>query len=164
MRRVSTSVPGVASPRRSNHGATRFLDARSLERELRGGAPSAEPNTGMQGRVKLVVEQGQIIGEQYLLSDAELSIGRHVPGSGYCPDIELSAQDASFVHRQHARLRFEQQGAQLFIDDLGGRNGVFVNNHAVPRLGSVALNVGDKIRIGRVVLKLLAATEHERGR
>lgn len=161
IRPVSTSIPSVAPRHRSAQVAqTRFLDARVLEQELRD-LPDA-PSTSLKGRVKLVVEQGLIIGEQYLLNDDELHIGRHVPGSGYCPDIELSAQDPSFVHRQHASLHFQQRGERLIIRDHGGRNGVFVNNHAVASCGEQSLKVGDKVRIGRVVLKLLSVNDNDR--
>lgn len=154
----SVSKPGAAPVRRSNHGSTRFLDSRALERELQ---PALSTTKRLRGLVKLVVEQGLIIGEQYLLNDDELYIGRHDPGSGYCPDIELSAQDSSFVHRSHAKLTFNPQGDTLTIKDLGGRNGVFVNNHSLGTFGESALKVGDNIRIGRVALKLVLATAPE---
>lgn len=154
----NASKAGVAPVRRSNHGSTRFLDARALENELRSPSPSS---TRLRGKVKFVVEQGLIIGEQYLLNDNELYIGRHDPGSGYCPDIELSAQDSSFVHRSHAKLSFNAQGDVLTIKDLGGRNGVFVNNQSLGTFGETTLNVGDNVRIGRVALKLVLASPAE---
>lgn len=131
---------------------TRYLDLRSTEEELRSS--SAED---LRGRLKLVVEQGLIIGEQYLLSDDNLIIGRHDVGSDYCPDIELSAQDPSYVHRRHAELSFTASGHALRIKDLGGRNGVFVNNKALAKFEETSLNIGDNIRIGRVVLKVRGA-------
>lgn len=149
---------GLAPVRRSNHGSTRFLDPRSFEKELQQSQLSSPR---LQGRVKLIVEQGLIIGEQYLLTEQELYIGRHDPGSGYCPDIELSAQDPSFVHRSHAKLWFTPNGDALSIKDLGGRNGVFVNNQSLGSFGETTLNVGDRIRIGRVALKLLLASDLE---
>lgn len=152
MRRMSESR--VSGPMRSNRlsAQTRYLDMQSVEEELRGTADS-----DLRGRLKLVVEQGLIIGEQYLLSDNTISIGRHDVGSEYCPDIELSAQDPSYVHRRHAEITFSATGDHVRIKDLGGRNGVFVNNRALGKFGETAIQVGDRIRIGRVVLKVRAS-------
>lgn len=115
----------------------------------------------MQGRSKLVVEQGLILGEQFLLADDSIMIGRFDRDSGYCPDIDLSAQDPNFVHRRHARLQFQSNGERLSLTDMGGRNGAFVNNQPIPPNGSVALKLGDKVRIGRVVMRLVLAPEVE---
>lgn len=147
--RRSTEVRVPAASRTRLSAQTRYLDLQSTEEELRGTA-----SNDLRGRLKLVVEQGLIIGEQYLLSDDNLIIGRHDVGSDYCPDIELSAQDPSYVHRRHAELFFTASGHALRIKDLGGRNGVFVNNNSLERYGETPLNIGDNIRIGRVVLKV----------
>lgn len=111
------------------------------------------------GSIKLVVEQGKLLGEQYLLNDITMLVGRFDAGSGVCPDIDLTAQDPAFVHRRHARLQFEAEDKSLHLIDLGGRNGSFVNNQAVPKNTAVRLRVGDKLRIGRVVMRLMAAPE-----
>lgn len=127
-------------------------------------APSPRPGgdanaTLRPGGLKLLVEQGKLLGEQYLLADPTLLIGRFDAASGVCPDIDLTAQDPAYVHRRHARLQFEESDGSLHLIDLGGRNGSFVNNQAVPRGSAVRLRVGDKVRIGRVVMRLLAAPE-----
>ncbi len=146
--RTRHASPSPRVVRASNQ--THYIDAGSIEQEL-----AAEQGArGMQGTVKLVIEQGLIIGEQYLLSDRETHIGRRDNDSNYCPDIELSAQDPNYVHRRHAKLTFDNAGKQLTIKDLGGRNGVFVNNRGLGQYGEATLQVGDKIRIGRVVLRL----------
>lgn len=114
------------------------------------------------GRIKLVVEQGKILGEQFLLSDYEMSIGRYDAGSGRCPDIDLTAQDPAYVHRQHVKLTFSRDGAQLTVTDLGGRNGSYVNNVLIDKNGSAPLRLGDKLRIGRVVMRVQPAPELEK--
>jgi pSer/pThr/pTyr-binding forkhead associated (FHA) protein len=128
----------------------------------------AEPSEGrLLGRVKLVVEQGMILGEQFLLNDQELLIGRFDASSGHCPDIDLSAQDPSFVHRRHARLEFSSNGERLTLFDLGGRNGAYVNNRPVEQNGAAPIRIGDKVRIGRVVMRLQPTEEaetYDRGR
>jgi len=111
------------------------------------------------GRVKLVVEQGRILGEQFLLGERELMIGRYDAGSGRCPDIDLTAQDPAYVHRQHVRLAFSRSGDQLMMYDMGGRNGCYLNNQLLERNGSALVQLGDKIRVGRVVLRVQPVPE-----
>lgn len=149
MRRIGDSRTSAPVRAQRLSAQTRYLDLQNVEEELRD-----TPDNDLRGRLKLVVEQGLIIGEQYLLSEDLISIGRHDVGSDYCPDIELSAQDPSYVHRQHAELSFTSAGQELKIKDLGGRNGVFVNNRSLGKFGESSLHAGDRIRIGRVVLKL----------
>lgn len=153
---------GGPSPHLQGGGqATQFLDARQFEAER--ARELALPTSRLQGRVKLVVEQGLLLGEQFLLTDPTQMIGRIDRDSGYCPDIDLSAQDPNYVHRRHARLQFQQDGERLSVTDMGGRNGAYVNNQPLPRNGTVALKLGDKIRIGRVVMRLVLAPEVEGG-
>ena len=150
------SEPLVQRPRTSNE--TQFLDPRSALRELE--SQRSIPGGGrLLGRVKLVVEQGQILGEQFLLADRDIVIGRYDAGSGRCPDIDLGAQDPSYVHRMHARIRFSDAGDRIVVQDLGGRNGAYINNRPVDRNGTAPLSVGDKLRIGRVVMRLVPAPE-----
>ncbi len=113
------------------------------------------------GVVKLVVEQGRILGEQFLLNDYDLIIGRYDAGSGRCPDIDLTAQDPAYVHRQHVRLAFNRTGDQLMVYDMGGRNGSYLNNQLIEKNGSALIQMGDKLRVGRVVLRVQAAREVE---
>lgn len=124
---------------------------------------SRSPHLGVShlrpGEVKLVVEQGMILGERFLLGDVEILIGRLDSNSGLCPDIDLSAQDPAFVHRRHARLRFDLAEQALYMEDLGGRNGSFVNNRPLTPRNELRLRIGDKLRVGRVVMRLLDAPE-----
>jgi pSer/pThr/pTyr-binding forkhead associated (FHA) protein len=114
------------------------------------------------GRVKLVVEQGKILGEQFLLADFDITVGRYDAGTGRCPDIDLTAQDPAYVHRQHARLTFSADGRSLTLHDMGGRNGCYVNNQLLDKNGSAPVRLGDKVRIGRVVMRMQPATDAEK--
>ncbi len=123
-------------------------------------APAPAAGDGrLLGSVKLVVEQGKILGEQFLLGDFDISIGRYDAGTGRCPDIDLTAQDPAYVHRQHARLTFSPDGRHITLHDLGGRNGSYVNNQLLDKNGSAPVKLGDKVRIGRVVMRLQPAVE-----
>jgi len=130
---------------------------------LSSGPPRAAVNGHsphqLLGRIKLVVEQGKILGEQFLLSDAEAIVGRYDAGSGRCPDIDLTAQDPAYVHRAHVRLAFNRDGTELTMHDMGGRNGSYVNNRLLEKNGSTRVQPGDKLRVGRVVMRVQHATE-----
>ncbi|MCB9507044.1 MAG: FHA domain-containing protein [Myxococcales bacterium] len=126
----------------------------------RAAAPSPRHETPAPqvavGQIKLVVEQGRILGEQFLLNEREVILGRYDAGSGRCPDIDLTAQDPAYVHRQHVRLAFSRGGDQLMMYDLGGRNGSYLNNQLLEKNGSALVQLGDKLRVGRVVLRVQA--------
>lgn len=107
------------------------------------------------GIVKLVVEQGQTVGAQFVLADTEILVGREDEEEDIYPDIDLSDQDAGYVHRRHATLRFEN-GA-LTVTHLGGSNRTRVNNKPIPDNVPQAIVPGDKIAFGKVVLRLLPA-------
>jgi hypothetical protein len=149
---LSGNVPSQAEPRQQDHRAGVAVQ----ESYGRGGqGPS------LLGRVKLVVEQGKILGEQFLLSDYEMMVGRYDAGSGRCPDIDLTAQDPAYVHRQHVRISFSPAGESITVHDMGGRNGSYVNNKLIDRSGAARIRPGDKLRIGRVVMRLQLAPEVE---
>jgi len=115
--------------------------------------------TGLEGsivgRVKLVVEQGKIIGEQYLLSESLMLIGRVDPEANFYPDIDLSGQDNEYVQRQHARIQFIDGGAKISVEHIGGHNQTLVNNSPLEVGELVELRVGDRLRVGRVVMRLV---------
>ena len=106
------------------------------------------------GKVKLVVEQGMTIGKQFVLSDAEVQVGREDEDEGIYPDIDLADQDEGYVHRKHATLKFEND--QLTVTHLGGANRTRINNKPIPDNTPQVANLGDKIAFGKVVLRLTA--------
>ncbi|HVY48187.1 MAG TPA: FHA domain-containing protein [Minicystis sp.] len=78
---------------------------------------------------------------RYLAHDLEVPSGQFVIGR--TPDCQLSLDDP-LVSRRHALLVVQQGG--VFVEDLGSRNGVFVNG---TKIGKVArLKDGDVIKIG----------------
>jgi hypothetical protein len=125
----------------------------------RASHASPIPGKVQVGRVKLVVEQGRILGEQFLLNDHKIMLGRYDAASGRCPDIDLTAQDPAYVHREHVKLSFNRPGDQLMMYDMGGRNGSYLNNQLIEKNGSALVQLGDKIRVGRVVMRLQQAPE-----
>ena len=82
------------------------------------------------------------------LAKFQTEIGVFLFGRG--DDCALRTDDP-LVSRQHARLTVLQD--QVFIDDLGSRNGVIVNGYKITQ--HTALSPGNQIRIGSQDLTLL---------
>jgi DNA-binding winged helix-turn-helix (wHTH) protein len=75
-----------------------------------------------------------------------LTVGEHVIGR----DIDVAVTlDSATVSRRHARLRVTQDAAT--IEDLGSKNGTFLNDARVSGEESVVTD-GDRIRIGSLLL------------
>jgi GGDEF domain-containing protein len=91
----------------------------------------------------LVVVQGDEIGRRFLLNQRHLILGRDPK----CADLAIS--DPS-ISSKHAMLQVDPTSGRFGVMDLGSRNGTFVNG--VPAESS-ALREGDKIFLGRTVLK-----------
>ena len=107
----------------------------------------------MPGNVKLVVEQGQSVGAQFVLGDEQMLVGREDEDADIYPDIDLSDQDAGYVHRQHANINFDN--GNLSVTHLGGANKTRINNKPIPDNEPMPLQPGDKVSFGKVVLRLL---------
>ena len=80
---------------------------------------------------------------QYAISKPEMTIGR----ATQC-DIQILTQ---FVSREHARLLRENGG--IVIEDLGSKNGVFVNSAKIDRR---KLEHGDWVTVGETQFRFLA--------
>ncbi len=91
----------------------------------------------------LRVVQGSRMGELHELVSDRLVLGRH-------PSCEVVLENA-VISRQHARML--RQGDSYVIEDLGSRNGTFVNGEKVNGLQLVKEN--DRIRICDIVLQYL---------
>lgn len=85
---------------------------------------------------------------RYMQHDFELAEGEFVVGRG--SDCQLALDDA-LVSRRHAI--FTVSGGELFVEDLGSRNGVRVNDEKIS--GKTKINEGDKIRIGNQDMSIL---------
>jgi pSer/pThr/pTyr-binding forkhead associated (FHA) protein len=78
---------------------------------------------------------------RYLAHDLEVPMGQFLIGR--TPECQLSLDDP-LVSRRHAILEIQADG--VFVQDLGSRNGVFVNGERAEV--RTRLNEGDTIRIG----------------
>ena len=120
------------SPRfiRTVHGFGYAFDAQ-IEREPAGG--DAGPTWW------LVTDYGRHF----------LTAGDHVVGREPSADVWI---DSSAVSRRHARLR--PDGNRVVIEDLGSKNGTWVNG--APVTGIFDVRDGDEIRFGTVTARLRA--------
>ena len=87
---------------------------------------------------------------QYPLASAEIWVGR--PGGQRRVDLDMSFYDPEgFISRNHARIT--TSNGRYHITDLGSANGTFVNDLALRANTPQLLAHGDRIRMGRVVLR-----------
>jgi diguanylate cyclase (GGDEF)-like protein len=88
-------------------------------------------------RPVLTVLTGGASGQLFKVSKGDAVIGR-------APNAEVRVEDDG-ISRAHARLRAETHKA--WIEDMGSRNGTFVNGNKIT--GPTELREGDKIQVGR---------------
>jgi len=93
----------------------------------------------MPGRYVLLVASGNLRKEIPVDSEP-LVVGRGPTATVRLPDDYTSREHGKFVEREEA----------LYIEDLGSRNGIFVNGERV--LLDCKLKDGDEVRLGRTVI------------
>ncbi len=87
-------------------------------------------------KMSLVVIQGKMVGEVIPVRGAEFSIGRD-------PRCDLHLPNP-FVSRWHAKLTVKE--GKVWLEDMGSRNGTFLNGQMVKRECEVKTN--DWLRVG----------------
>ena len=102
----------------------------------------------MRAELRLQWTDASGVAEERALPQGETLIGR----SSSC-EITLAN---SAVSRTHARLKVQDE--VITIEDLGSKNGVFVNDEKV---ASADLRSGDEIHLGGVTLQVLATSAGE---
>ena len=98
---------------------------------------------GKRGARLRVLEPAQHKGETYPLGE-ELTVGR----GGGCGVV---LPDDGFVSTVHARLF--RRGDDLYVEDLGSRNGTFVNGGQVQT--PTKLRRGDRVQFGQTVAEVV---------
>jgi len=96
--------------------------------------------------LSLEVVEGADAGRRAALSSA-LTVGR-----GRDADLVLADE---LVSRRHARVR--RSGAGAVVEDLGSRNGTFVNGDQIH--GPAYLDPGDQLQLGVTLLELRSAAQ-----
>lgn len=96
----------------------------------------SSPHTGAElGEALLVLTRDGEFCQNWVLKGTAITIGR-------LPEAEVCIDDR-WVSRYHARIRHD--GTRYFIEDLGSKNGLFVNGKRV--VEPLALEDGDCIQI-----------------
>lgn len=118
--------------------------------ELEPAAP--DPNARL-----VEVESGM----DFPLADKrETTIGRIDPVTGIHPDIDLTPADSKrSTSRRHARIRREDDGTFMVIEDVGTMNGTFVNGVRLTAGRGVPLNPGDSVTFGTIQCRFEIDTE-----
>jgi hypothetical protein len=122
--------------------------------------PPAKPAGGTPipagAQVKLVVQRGLKVGEEYNVFAGENYVGR---ADEKPVDIDLTFQepeDRVWCSRQHALVVFDDASGTLTIEDLNSSNGTYVNRERVYPGQPRQLFVGNTIQIGTVHLRVKA--------
>jgi ABC transport system ATP-binding/permease protein len=79
-------------------------------------------------------------------------------GRGETADIHIADENAS---REHARLHYDASANSLSVEDLGSRNGVYVNGQRIE--GQVPLQAEDTLLIGATTLAMQVDATAENG-
>lgn len=116
-------------------------------------APTGTP-IPVGATVKLAVQRGLKVGEEYSLFSGDNYVGR---ADDKPVDIDLTFQepdDRVWVSRQHALLVYDDSTGKLTVEDLNSSNGTFVNRERVYPGQPKELFVGNTIQIGTVHMKI----------
>ncbi len=110
---------------------------------------AVSPETYYEAAVILIAHpENKRLGNRFALAPGgTIDIGRS-------PSAAVSLPEVPSLSRSHARLRY--LGGRVTVEDLGSRNGTFVNDRPVK--GVVELHSGDRFQVGSVHFKFL----HER--
>ncbi|AGP32050.1 acetoacetate metabolism regulatory protein AtoC [Sorangium cellulosum So0157-2] len=122
-----------SEPVRDDAGTTWTLEA---------GVPSALQQSAAL-RIALMWRHAGKIETRLLSPDTPLVVGRSAPAALWIDDRTLS--------REHAR--FVLSGGRVWVDDLGSKNGTFLDGRRVSR---ARIAVGDEIVLGNVALRVQA--------
>ena len=107
-------------------------------------------------QIKLVVQRGLKVGEEYNVFAGENFVGR---ADDKPVDIDLTFQepeDRVWCSRQHALLVYDDAAGTLTVEDLNSSNGTFVNRERVYPGQPRQLLVGHTIQIGTVHMRVKA--------
>jgi len=117
--------------------------------EMRDAPPKAEPGPAA-GRATPVLVDPLSKTEFTLASGAETIIGRLDRQTGFTPDVDITPLDAErTLSRRHAKI-VVRDGEYFVREEIGTRNGTFVNGVRVQTGVDVKLSSGDRVRFGLV--------------
>lgn len=98
--------------------------------------------TGMEPVPVLHAIEGSLSGRQWEITTQGLYIGRE-------PRNEIIIEEAG-ISRQHARVLLYNDA--IWVQDIGSRNGVFVNSNRVP--DNKQIKPGDRVTVGSITFEV----------
>jgi CRP-like cAMP-binding protein len=115
----------------------------------RADAPATPESAAPAPRRLVLVETAS--GTEFILSDrAEATVGRIDRATGFTPDFDLSPFDTQrTLSRRHAKI-VSRDGEFYVREEVGTRNGTFVNGERVTTGVEVRLGDGAQVRFGQV--------------
>ncbi len=102
---------------------------------------------------RLIISKGGTENREFSLSKSICNIGRWDPSLKSHPEVDLSDEDIDAkVSRIHARIVRNSEG--FYIEDMGSRNGTFLNREFKLVKGiQYSLKDGDEVIIGHIFFK-----------
>ncbi len=143
----STNVTSVGIPAISDAPEEIFVESEKLAAETTDAPKPKSVNA------TLIIERGDSVGTEFILSAEESNIGRWDADNGIFPDVDLDTHDPEAkISRRHARIIHEEDS--FMIEDLGSTNGTYVNRgrRLIPGTPHI-LNEGDEIIVGKTFLR-----------
>lgn len=101
----------------------------------------------MDDRPVLLVSEGELAGQRWMLTDDEMVIGR-----GTDADIVLPERQVSRYH-----LKIHYRDGRYLLEDLDSKNGTFLNGQQIK--GTIPIQDGDEIQIALCVRLLFVGTD-----
>jgi NADH dehydrogenase len=133
---LAENLRRVSDEREARLPVSRFVSGAVVRSVLEGAGGELAPGGGPPAMIKAILTRSDSGGEIPLEQDL-ISLGRSPENNVVVPDPAAS--------RRHALI--QREGDRYVIDDLGGRNGTWVNGRRVNE--RAPLQNGDVIRIGR---------------
>jgi CRP-like cAMP-binding protein len=95
-----------------------------------------------------------------LADKRETTVGRVDPVTGIHPDVDLTSVDTKrSTSRRHARMRREEDGSYVVIEDVGTMNGTFVNGVRLTVGRAHPVEAGDTVIFGTIQCRFEVDTE-----
>lgn len=125
-------------------------DSTIVIKDIKSALASAEKEAKKQPAALLVVG-GELNGTIFDLNKNEITVGRN-------PDNSIPLE-FNGISRYHFKI-IESNGPVHKLEDMGSKNGTFINNKKIN--ASIKLDKGDMIKIGSMALKYLPKGDPER--
>jgi two-component system, cell cycle response regulator len=123
-------------------------DETAVSPEAPEGANREEARGRARDRAYLIVLTGSSVGEMYKIAKTEVVLGR-----GQQADVQVLDDGVS---RRHAQIKLA--GDKMIVEDLGSRNGTFVNGERINVVHILA--DGDKIQVGGTTILKFTYHDH----